>query len=537
MNYQEFKKTIEQYPEVTEEMYIELTKIYGEKQLEKLFDAYYNEIDVETDPNKLKLVEIYLEKKEEKEKKLEQQIAEIDETFFSDDSVKLYLKEIGAIKLLAPEEEKKLTLDIKKLQNIIDEEKITDEMVTYLLRRVNFNGEINHSLGDKKQQLKFVSSLNDESKKDDIEKLKFYLTTQVDYLEQRNKMVHANLRLVVSIAKKFNSNNMPFLDRIQEGNKGLMTAIEKFEPEKGFKFSTYATWWIRQRVQRAIMEQENLIRVPVHGMGLYHNLENLSKQLELQTGKQPSIEELEDYLFNLMCENKKIPSEDRQLVQNANKRLLEVNKRLLEIKKLLDDEEIKEEEKEKHKKEKKKLNKEKAPLELQRAIENDLATYARIKTSLSTTSLATPIGEEEDTTLEDFIQDTGKTPEESYHEKELGELFKIAFKESKLSDKEIAILCFRNGLPISKYLSFDEVEKIFKNISQSEAQKIYSQNVNAQKLKQPLPTKTLDEIGQLIGVTRERIRQIEAKAERKLRRPKPRDVLIDYMPESSAKKR
>lgn len=192
----------------------------------------------------------------------------------SGDSVRVYLREIGRIPLLTPEEEAEIAYDIVK------------------------NAK---PLAEAEQRLKEVEAErkgeSDPAKRASLQKEATSLRFKIKRLKRpKDKMAEANMRLVVSIAKRYSGRGLDFLDLIQEGNTGLLRAVEKFDPDRGFKFSTYATWWIRQAITRAIADQARTIRIPVHMVETINKLLRTQRKLTQELNREPSVEELAEAL-------------------------------------------------------------------------------------------------------------------------------------------------------------------------------------------------------------------------------------------------
>ncbi len=317
-------------------------------------------------------IEIVDEQKDEKVAREPEDVSDAIPAGLSlDDPVRMYLKEIGRVPLLSMEEERTLAMAIEAGE--LEAQK---------------NGTADNAIIEAG-------------------------------FEAKRRLTEANLRLVVSIAKKYVGRGMLFLDLIQEGNLGLIRAVEKFDYRKGYKFSTYATWWIRQAITRALADQARTIRIPVHMVETINRLIKVSRQLLQEKGREPTAEEIAQ-------EMGLTPDKVREV----------------------------------------------------------------IKISQEPISLETPIGEEEDSHLGDFIEDQeAVAPAEAASVMLLKE--KMADVLKNLTERERKVLVLRFGLEDGHQ-------------------------------------RTLEEVGQEFGVTRERIRQIEAKALRKLRHPSRGKALKDY---------
>ena len=311
-----------------------------------------------------------------------------------EDPVRMYLKEIGKVPLLSAEEE-------INLAQRMEAGNVATEKIQLLKAR--------------------MEEAEDEAEKAEIQEEIKAMQKDIDLgSDAKKRLAEANLRLVVSIAKRYVGRGMLFLDLIQEGNLGLIKAVEKFDYRKGYKFSTYATWWIRQAITRAIADQARTIRVPVHMVETINKLIRVSRQLLQELGREPSPEEIAAEM--------------------------------------------------------------KMPVDRVREI---------LKISQEPVSLETPIGEEEDSHLGDFIKDDNvPVPADAAAFTLLKEQLEEVL--GTLTEREQKVLTLRFGLEDGR-------------------------------------ARTLEEVGKEFNVTRERIRQIEAKALRKLRHPSRSRKLKDYL--------
>lgn len=369
--------------------------------------------DLNLDPEKFEMVIDYLEQNgidvlkisndddvdddiildEEDEVEVEKIDLSVPEGVSVEDPVRMYLKEIGKVPLLSADEE------IELAQNMEDGA-VAIEKINVLKGRID--GASEEEKTEIKEEIKTLQR--------DVDK----------GADAKKRLAEANLRLVVSIAKRYVGRGMLFLDLIQEGNLGLIKAVEKFDYKKGYKFSTYATWWIRQAITRAIADQARTIRIPVHMVETINKLIRVSRQLLQELGREPSPEEI------------------------AKEMSMPVD-RVREI----------------------------------------------LKISQEPVSLETPIGEEEDSHLGDFIKDDNvPVPADAAAFTLLKEQLEEVL--GTLTEREQKVLTLRFGLEDGR-------------------------------------ARTLEEVGKEFNVTRERIRQIEAKALRKLRHPSRSRKLKDYL--------
>lgn len=369
--------------------------------------------DLNLDPEKFEMVIDYLEQNgidvlkisndddvdddiildEEDEVEVEKIDLSVPEGVSVEDPVRMYLKEIGKVPLLSADEE------IELAQNMEDGA-VAIEKINVLKGRLD--GASEEEKAEIKEEIKTLQRNVDKG------------------ADAKKRLAEANLRLVVSIAKRYVGRGMLFLDLIQEGNLGLIKAVEKFDYKKGYKFSTYATWWIRQAITRAIADQARTIRIPVHMVETINKLIRVSRQLLQELGREPSPEEI------------------------AKEMSMPVD-RVREI----------------------------------------------LKISQEPVSLETPIGEEEDSHLGDFIKDDNvPVPADAAAFTLLKEQLEEVL--GTLTEREQKVLTLRFGLEDGR-------------------------------------ARTLEEVGKEFNVTRERIRQIEAKALRKLRHPSRSRKLKDYL--------
>jgi RNA polymerase primary sigma factor len=420
------KATSIEEPSVDLSQYIDTEDIDDDDLLDELEDSEDTESSVE--PGTKKPRKLTASRRRDPSKKKP----------YTEDSIRIYLQEIGRIRLLRAEEEIELARQIADLLSL---ELIREEICKQLKREPNDRewGKqvwkieqtkqiLTEKHGKEPSKKEINSFLADSVNNADIEErwniqadknFKGFLRRLYLDRKAKDKMVQSNLRLVVSIAKKYMNRGLSFQDLIQEGSLGLIRAAEKFDHEKGYKFSTYATWWIRQAITRAIADQSRTIRLPVHLYETISRIKKTTKILSQKMHRKPTEEEIAEEM-EMTIEKLRFIAKSAQL-----------------------------------------------PI-----------------------SLETPIGKEEDSRLGDFIEADGETPEDEVSKNLLREDLENVL--DTLSPRERDVLRLRYGLDDGRM-------------------------------------KTLEEIGQIFNVTRERIRQIEAKALRKLRHPNRNSILKEYI--------
>lgn len=428
MSYKEFL-TIIKDDNFDKNVYDELIQNYGYNLINKYFSLFMNKSDLsEDDYNKCKYY-------------LEDDFSNLN--YNSDDckdlsSLKQYLSEISKYPLLEPEEERELLIKLDSLKKEISKYNKTYNIQNLInIYGVNFN---NIKTDDK-----------------NIKVLKDYLKKQKEYNMLSKILFEANLRLVVSVAKRYDSYSCDILDLIQEGNFGIKTAIDKFDIEKGNKFSTYAIWWIRQHIVREIHQNSRIIRIPVHRHELLHKINKITALYEKQYGKIPTNEEIIEYIKE---EVKKGNIRNTKAYNNLSVELL-----------------------------------------------NDLKNISQNVTSLNVT-----IGEEDDTELEAFITDENQDTIENCTLKESVK-YDIKFVLDDINPRYRLVIILRFGFALNKYMTYDEFLTCFNNLKFSDEyyRNLYINLCKNQKIY------TLESIAYIYGITRERIRQMEAKSLRTIR--------------------
>jgi RNA polymerase primary sigma factor len=412
----------------------------GEKPAEEddLFDDIPEEEQTEDENAAIPTIErdTKLEEEIEKEKyiPLEKLIADVAEPSASLDPVRMYLRDIGRDPLLTAEEELELAQRIESGNKALAEfEQLTG---------IRFPASEN-TVSRFNRALQEVDRLKDPKKIDELE------VRLLDGKIAHQRLTQSNLRLVVSVAKRYIGRGLNFLDLIQEGNLGLLRAVDKFDHKLGFKFSTYATWWIRQAISRAIADQARTIRIPVHMVETINRQTRIQRNLQQELGREPTFEEV-------ALEMDFLEPDDANRVRKVMRTGAEMD------------------------------------ADLRRRLERAANKVQKIqRLSQDPLSLNTPVGTEENSSLGDFIEDdTIPAPESSATirllQEQMGEIL------DQLGEREREVLVMRFGLK-------DGI------------------------------TRTLEDVGKQFNVTRERVRQIEAKALRKLRHPLRSRKLRDYL--------
>lgn len=494
LTYKNFKNIIESVKIVDETIYNDLIKNNSISLINDYFERYINDESVIDDDNKYTRTSYYIDLCIEQE--INRDYETENEQNGSLDIVKLYLKETSNYKLLTKEEEYEFCIKIKKLKNKLKKEKITidninERLIKYGYENPRFEDNTTKSLENKMLYIeKIIKEINITSEtnygimleqmnqlKDLLNDIKLYY----EYQSLIDNFLHANLRLVIYNAKNYQNRGVEFLDLIQEGNKGLKTAIEKFEVNKGKKFSTYATHWIKQGITRAISEQCRPIRVPSYFHEFVNKVKIIIIKFEQKNHIKPTNEEIIEEFYRLAKED---------LIKSGN------------------------------------LNPTNEEIEKKANINEEKLMYAKM-VNQELISLSEPVGEDKESFIGDFIKDSKSNVEEEV----MDNLTKEYLTEtlSYLTNRELLVILLRFGLKLDEYLTYNDFLNIFtkedNNITEEECRKLYIYFCNNPK------KYTLEYIGELFKVTRERIRQVEKKGMRKLVRKANRDKIlygIDY---------
>lgn len=445
MNYNEFLEIINNN-NITEELYIMIKEKLGSEKTKIYFEKYMDTCEFE-------------ETAYEKCKYFLEEHIELNNTNYDYvyngyvDSSTQYINEISQIDLLSPDEEKEI------LTKIID----LKEQLTLIENKNNIN-ELQDKYGKDLNYLLTLKKDNSE-KKEELNILINYLCLKKEHSKLINLMMEANLRLVIHVAKYYKLNTRDYLDIVQEGNLGLKEAIIKFDFEKGNRFSTYATWWIRQRIIREIQKNSKDIRIPCHVQELRHKIKKLTELYQEEYELEPTDEEL----FRFIKDGIK---------DGAIKNCI-----------LLED----------------------LSIDQLKDLKKSFVTY---------TSIYTKVGEEDDTELLDFIPDEDVKLENIVIKNSIQDSIKSFFSTLDIRYKMILVLRF--GFSLDKYLTYEEFLSCIKEKTMD--------NAYYEKLYKELSTKmkvyTLHEIGNVLSVSRERVRQMEAKGLRLLRNKNNRENIL-----------
>lgn len=448
MTYNEFIKIIESEDVVTEQKYNELVKKSSKQQIDIFFERYMNDEQIENNEEKFKRVSYYVEKNinEENNTIFEENEHTADYNF---DSIRMYLAEIGKKQLIKADEETKICEKLSNFRKNLDSRGITIESINEKLIKLEYKNISDNTLTGLKNKIDYINNkIHTENNKEELNKL---LKDSCDFYEYKflyNEFLTCNLRLVVSVAKKYNGNGIDFLDLIQEGNIGLEKALDKFDINKGYKFSTYAMWWIRQAITRAIADKGNAIRIPVHLRDLLYKVNKAKENFENINHRKPTDQEIMD------------------LIPELNKEKLEVVK----------------------------------------MVNNNM---------LSPVSLSTPTGENEDDELGCFVKDSKESVEDTVEKNILKEELNEFLETITIKEKLIIIL--RQGLNLNEYINYEDFKLFLEKNENYVNNEIEIKRLYIQLCENP-KVHTLEEIGAIYGVTRERVRQVESKGMFKLRR-------------------
>ena len=465
ISYEDFKNIIEKESVVDKKIYNKLVSSNNINVINSYFERYLNDTEVVDNDSKFNRTNYYLQ--------LCNKDDENDLNFYIDNSkefdiLSIYLKDMGSIDLFSEEEEIYYCMKIREAKKLIEMNNISIDDINVSLEKFGYDfGNVkNNTASGLEKEMLYVSRLinkftefGDSSLISELNSLYKKIEIYYNYQLLVDNFVKSNLRLVVKIAKKYRSKGVDFLDLIQEGNIGLKRAVEKYDYDRGSKFSTYATWWIRQAVTRSVIDNGRTIRIPVYFHDFMSKVKSTFATLKLKYHRDPTFEEIIEEFYRKSKEG---------LVEEGI-----LNPTLEQIE-------------------------EKAGVD-----RNKLLNAYLVNQDIY--SLNMLVGEDDDTTLEDMVRDSNQDVEQFVLDASLKDYINEIFTSLKPREKLVIIL--RLGLKIGDYMTFEEfIEIVGCDIDNF----IYIYDIYMELDARP-GICTLVCIGNLLHVTQQRIRQIEGK--------------------------
>lgn len=482
INYRKFNEIIESQSVVSEELYKQLIDNYGEEVINFYFEKYIDESNLSDKQTRLKRVSYYIKLCDQRIFKdislgcddlLENDKYELDLNYISKiDISKLYFNDIGTKKILTLDEEVEFFNKINAMKQKVNN--ISIEKNNILLERYGYklNGKKDNTVKGLEDKLFYLEKLFVDLSEncisiEDVKELKELIADIKDcynYQVLIDEFMSYNFRLVLSVAKRYYGSGIDFLDLVQEGNIGLKKAVERFDVSKGYKFSTYAVWWINQSITRSIAEHSRIIRVPVHFNDLMYKVNKIKNVLEIELMRIPTDDEVLERFYALA---------KSELIRLGNMNPT--------------DDEIK-----------KKANIDKKKLNEMKLFDQPIA------------SLYTPVADDEESILLDFISDFEYSTENDA-------IFNVQKDYIRnmldcLSDREKIIILTRYGLNLNEYITFDTFKDVLsKYTTMDNLYSLYLALSNNSDLR------SLQKVGNLFSISRERVNQIEKKCLKRLK--------------------